>query len=44
MWLSYSKYSDPRMLSCGGVEDGGGNDGASGTWSSEFFKIDSTLL
>jgi hypothetical protein len=30
------------MLSCGGVEDGGGEVG--GTWSSEFFKIDSTLL
>jgi hypothetical protein len=32
------------MLSWGGVEDGGGNDGANGAWSSEFFKIDSTLL
>jgi hypothetical protein len=35
------------MLSCGGVEDGGGEDGGTpsrGTWSSEFFKIDSTLL
>jgi hypothetical protein len=30
------------MLSCAGVEEGGGNEG--GTWSSEFFKIDSTLL
>jgi hypothetical protein len=35
MWLSYSKYSEPRMLSCGGMGDGGGNDGARGTWSSE---------
>jgi hypothetical protein len=30
------------MLSCGGVEVGGGEGG--GTWSSEFFKMDSTLL
>jgi hypothetical protein len=30
------------MLSCGGVEVGGGEDG--GTWSREFFKMDSTLL
>ena len=36
------KYSDPRMLSCGGVAAGGGAD--RGTWSSEFLRIDSTLL
>ena len=40
--FSYSKYSDPRMLSCGGVAAAGGED--KGTWSSEFFRIDSTLL
>jgi hypothetical protein len=42
MWVPYSKYSEPRMLSCGGVMAGGGDDG--GTWSSEFFRIDPTLL
>ena len=40
--FSYSKYSEPRMLSCGGVEAGGGEDG--GTWSSEFLRMDSALL
>src|SRR5258708_1661973 len=40
--LLYSKNSEPRMLSCGGVMARGGDDG--GTWSSEFFRIDSTLL
>ena len=37
-----SKYSAPRMLSCGGGgDDGGGSTG--GTASSEFFRIDFTL-
>jgi hypothetical protein len=30
------------MLSCGGVDAGGGDD--TGVRSSEFFKMDSTLL
>ena len=42
MGSPHSKYSEPRMLSCGGVGVGGGEDG--GTRSSEFFKMDSTLL
>jgi hypothetical protein len=42
MGCSYLKYSEPRILSWGGVEAGGGEAG--GAWSSEFRKIDSTLL
>src|SRR5215510_8085963 len=38
----HSKYSSPRMLSCGGGgDDGGGAAGESA--SSEFFRIDLTL-
>src|SRR5262249_52066308 len=42
-WSSpHSKYSAPRMLSCGGGgADGGG--GLGGITSSEFFRIDLTL-
>jgi hypothetical protein len=32
------------MLSWGGVDDADGNDGDEGCRSSEFFRIDSTLL
>ena len=39
---SYSKYSAPRMLSCGGVvgwDDAGDGGDETGSWSSEFFRM-----